>query len=130
MCSNDGQPAAEPNLDGAALQEVARDRAKRRAAVALQTLLVVKNYELAFMKLVLRITEGKDDPEMIWRDVQTITRKFNDEMIFRHNSIERMLVWWANKYQDMTQPEHDAQKRRWSSRKLQRDRRERLAKGE
>lgn len=82
------------------------------------------------MKLVLRITEGKDDPEFIWRDLQTITRQFNDEMIERSNSLDRMLVWWANKYQGMTNPDCEAQVRRWASCKFQRDRRERLAKGE
>lgn len=57
------------------------------------------------MKLVLRITEGKDDPEFIWRDLQTITRQFIDAMIERSNSLDRMLVWWANNYQDMTSPD-------------------------
>lgn len=82
------------------------------------------------MKLVLRITEGKDDPEFIWRDLQTITHQFNDAMISRYNSLDHMLVWWANNYQDMTSSDLGAQVRRWASRKNQRDRRERLAKGE
>lgn len=82
------------------------------------------------MKLVLRITEGKDDPEFIWRDLQTITRQFIDAMIERSNSLDRMLVWWANNYQDMTSPDLGAQVRRWALRKNQRERRKRLAKGE
>lgn len=82
------------------------------------------------MKLVLRITEGKDEPEFIWRDMQTIMRQFDQAMTVRTSAIERMLVWWANNYQDMTNPDCEAQVRRWASRKLQRERRERLAKGE
>ena len=83
------------------------------------------------MKLTLRIIQGTDDPEMIWRDMHEMQRVFADELRHRTHQVEEMLVWWKSGHKDQTSYDVDAQIRRWSIRRLKAKRlAKRLAEGD